>query len=47
MSEVSGKGYLCGHDGHMVMLLGFGRLIGRSPVAKGRVVLMFQPAEED
>jgi len=47
MSEVSGKGHLCGHDGHMVMLLGLGRLIGRSPVAKGRVVLMFQPAEED
>ena len=47
VSQVAGKGHLCGHDGHMVMLLGLGRLIARNPVAKGRVVLMFQPAEED
>ncbi|SLN43798.1 putative hydrolase YxeP [Roseovarius litorisediminis] len=46
-SEVPGKGHLCGHDGHMTTLLGLGRLISRNPVAKGRVVLMFQPAEED
>ena len=29
------------------MLLALGRLIARKPVASGRVVLMFQPAEED
>ncbi len=46
-SEVPGKGHLCGHDGHMTILLGLGRLISRHPVAKGRVILMFQPAEED
>lgn len=46
-SEVAGKGHLCGHDGHMTMLLALGRLIARKPVAKGRIVLMFQPAEED
>ena len=46
-STVDGKGHLCGHDGHMTMLLGLGRLIARHPVAKGRIVLMFQPAEED
>ena len=46
-SETEGKGHLCGHDGHMAMLLGFGRLLARRPVRRGRVVLMFQPAEED
>ena len=47
VSQVAGKGHLCGHDGHMTMLLALGRLITRTPVTKGRIVLMFQPAEED
>ncbi len=46
-SRHPGKGHLCGHDGHMTMLLALGRLIARRPFARGRVVLMFQPAEED
>jgi len=46
-SEVVGKSHVCGHDGHMTMLLALGRMIARKPVARGRVVLMFQPAEED
>ncbi len=46
-SEIAGKGHLCGHDGHMTMLLALGRLVARNPVASGRIVLMFQPAEED
>ena len=46
-STVSGKGHLCGHDGHMTMLLALGRLLSRRRHQKGRVVLMFQPAEED
>lgn len=44
-SEIDGKGHLCGHDGHMVTLLGVARLLARRP-ARGRVILLFQPAEE-
>ena len=47
VSQVDGKGHLCGHDGHMTMLLALGRILSRIPVTKGRVVLMFQPAEEN
>ncbi|TDE33925.1 amidohydrolase [Antarcticimicrobium sediminis] len=46
-STVPGKGHLCGHDGHMAMLAATARLLGRSRPARGSVVLMFQPAEED
>ena len=46
-STTEGKGHLCGHDGHMTMLLALGRLLSRQPVQQGRVVLIFQPAEED
>jgi amidohydrolase len=45
-SKTPGKSHVCGHDGHMTMLLALGRMISRRPVATGRVVLMFQPAEE-
>jgi len=46
-SQIPGKSHVCGHDGHMTMLLALGRLISREPVMQGRVILMFQPAEED
>lgn len=46
-SEVPGKGHLCGHDGHMVMVLGLARLLARQRPACGRAVLLFQPSEED
>lgn len=46
-STIPGKGHLCGHDGHMTLLMGLGRLMSRARPARGRVVLMFQPAEED
>lgn len=46
-SLTNGKSHVCGHDGHMTMLLALGRMISRQPVAQGRIVLMFQPAEED
>jgi len=46
-SAIPGKGHLCGHDGHTTILLGLARLLARKRTAKGRVILMFQPAEED
>ena len=42
-----GTGHLCGHDGHMALLVGVARLVSRQRPARGRVILMFQPAEED
>jgi amidohydrolase len=45
-SEISGKGHLCGHDGHMTILAALGRGFSRERPRRGRVVLMFQPAEE-
>lgn len=46
VSKVAGKGHLCGHDGHMTMVLGVAEELSRQRPAKGRVVLIFQPAEE-
>ncbi len=47
ISTVPGKGHMCGHDGHMMFLLALAKMLSIKPVAKGRVVLMFQPSEED
>lgn len=38
--------HACGHDGHMAMLAGAGAAIAARRPAAGRVVLLFQPAEE-
>ncbi len=46
-SEIGGKGHLCGHDGHMAILSGLALRLGRRRPARGRAVLLFQPAEED
>ncbi|MCO6052185.1 amidohydrolase [Mesorhizobium sp. RP14(2022)] len=45
-SQVPGKAHMCGHDGHTTILAALGRQFGRARPARGRVVLMFQPAEE-
>jgi len=36
----------CGHDGHMAMVAGLAPGLKQQPPARGRVVLLFQPAEE-
>lgn len=36
----------CGHDGHMAVLLGLARAIARRRPGRGRVITLFQPAEE-
>jgi len=46
-STVPGKGHLCGHDGHMAILMALAKGLGHERPAKGRVILMFQPAEEN
>lgn len=46
-STVPGKGHLCGHDGHSTILTALAVGLSRQPPARGRVVLLFQPAEEN
>lgn len=46
-STMPGRGHQCGHDGHMATLMALARGLGRQRPARGRVVLMFQPAEEN
>jgi len=41
-----GRGHLCGHDGHMAMVIGLAENLSRHRPRCGRVVLLFQPAEE-
>jgi amidohydrolase len=36
----------CGHDGHMAILTGLGETIANDKPQKGKVILLFQPAEE-
>lgn len=46
VSQTPGVAHLCGHDGHMAIIAGLARLLHRRPPARGRVLLLFQPAEE-
>ncbi len=45
-SRNPGKMHACGHDGHTAMLLAAARQLGRERDFGGRVVCIFQPAEE-
>ncbi len=46
-SKVKGVSHKCGHDGHTCSLLGFAKMLSKQPPKKGKVILLFQPAEEE
>lgn len=46
-SSVDGVAHLCGHDGHMAIIAYLGKLISENRPKNGKVVLLFQPAEEN
>ena len=41
-----GIAHSCGHDGHMAIICGLAQKIAENRPKKGKVVLLFQPAEE-
>lgn len=45
-SKTSGRMHACGHDGHTAMLLAAARHLATTRDFAGKVVLIFQPAEE-
>lgn len=45
-STVEGVAHLCGHDGHTAILAGVAHALNMSSLTKGKLVLLFQPAEE-
>ena len=46
-SQTPGVAHKCGHDGHTTILLRFARMLSERPLPKGRVLLLFHPAEEN
>ena len=45
-STVDGKMHACGHDGHAAVLLSVAKLLSERSDLSGKVVFIFQPAEE-
>ncbi len=46
ISKVDNKSHTCGHDGHMAIISGIGMNLAKERPNKGKVILLFQPAEE-
>lgn len=46
-SSTNGVSHKCGHDGHMAILSGVSSWLKNQKFQKGKVVLLFQPAEEN
>lgn len=46
-SSVDGCSHACGHDGHMTIIIGVAHILSNARPHRGRVILLFQPAEED
>jgi amidohydrolase len=46
-SMISGISHKCGHDGHTCILLGLAMLLSKQPITRGKVILLFQPSEEN
>tara|TARA_R110002049_G_scaffold256629_3_gene432088 strand:+ start:3152 stop:4303 length:1152 start_codon:yes stop_codon:yes gene_type:complete len=45
-SKVEGNAHLCGHDGHMAMVLSLVEFLSNNRPKYGHVILLFQPSEE-
>ncbi|MDA3838298.1 MAG: amidohydrolase [Candidatus Delongbacteria bacterium] len=45
-SNTKNTSHMCGHDGHMAILCGLADQISQNKPQKGKVILLFQPAEE-
>jgi amidohydrolase len=46
-SNTPGVAHLCGHDGHTAILAGLAKELDHSPPESGKVILLFQPSEEN
>lgn len=46
-SQVQGVSHMCGHDGHSTILCGLALKISENMPSSGKVVLLFQPSEEN
>lgn len=41
-----GGSHKCGHDGHSAILCGFASVLQKEPPQSGKIIMLFQPAEE-